>query len=394
VTSIGDIVGAGSTYTYLQVMVRLATTATTVQATFPDMRFEYTGSASVPDHWTRSGGTWTLDASNYRYGTRSLRCVVTDNSDAPTITPYRFAAGDDVPVLANTTYMLSGFVRIDPTNAFGAGSSLRLRIYAGGSDTIVRATGAEDQSYGDGATSDTAAFSEGWQRLVLLYTTQDAETLVRPKVEYVNGGAGASDVFWVDAIKMEEGTVATSWAPGWLSDAVTIDSYGVAIDASGGASFKLKHSNGTDQVDLDDIVDAVGSVGYSSPLTGTELLTTGEVISASNADDVVSWDTEVSDAAGMFSAGTPTRFTVVSTGWYSISVSGTFSSGGTSRRLRLRKNGSTDLSYGHDGTVGARRETTWIGRLTAADYVELVANQNEAGTITLDAQLGVIYHGP
>lgn len=256
VASVGQV--DATAYDWLNVMVRLSTTVSGTQPSLANMTLTYTGSTSQPDHWTTSGGSWILDSDAYRYGSRSFKCVVTSNADAPEIYPYRFAVGDDVAVQAETDYMISIFVKTD--GALGAGSSLRIRVYAGGSNTTVRATGAAGQTYGDGATSDTSSAPEGWKRLVLRYKTQPAETTIRVKLQYVNGGAGSGDQFWVDAAKQEPGTVASPWAPGWISPAVVIDSFGIAVDGSGGATFRLKNTAGTTDVELDQVV-AVADAG-------------------------------------------------------------------------------------------------------------------------------------
>lgn len=254
VSSVGSVDSA--TYPYLQVLVRLATTASGTQPGFTDMILRYTGANTTPDHWTTSG-TWTLDNSMYRYGSRSFRCNVASNVENPEIYPYRFTVGDDVFVQELTEYMFSVFVKTD--GALGANSKVRLAIYSGGAGGTLLLAGVAGQSYGDGATSDSSAAPEGWKRLVLRYKTEIGQQTLRVKVQYINGGAGAGDVFWVDAGKAEPGTVASSWAPGWISPAVVIDSFGIQIDGSAGATFRLRNTVGDTTVDLDDLVTAGSS---------------------------------------------------------------------------------------------------------------------------------------
>ena len=261
VSSVGSV--DNTTYPYLQVCVRLATYSAGTQPVMSSMSLSYSGTTGQPDHVTTLGGSWALDSSLYRYGSRSFRCTITSNVDAPSLGFYRFVPGDDVPVQPNTDYVLSAFVRYMPDIHLGSDLVL-LRVYAGGSDSTVLAEGAIGQAYGDGAVAETSGAPEGWKRLILRYRTGDAVDLVRPKVCFQNGGHANGYQFWVDAIKFEPGTVASPWAPGWVGAAVVMDSFGLSIDGSGGATLRLRNTAGTVDVDLDDIVNAAAGGGGGS----------------------------------------------------------------------------------------------------------------------------------
>jgi hypothetical protein len=61
---------------------------------------------------------------------------------------------------------------------------------------------------------------------------------------YTANGTTAGDQFWVDGFKMEEGTVATAWTPGFVADATVLDAGGIAIDGYAGGIFRMRGTTG------------------------------------------------------------------------------------------------------------------------------------------------------
>jgi len=273
-------IGAVTPRAYLNVAVRLATYEAGVNASLPGMTFTYSGAAQQPDHWTAdASGDWALDPGAYRFGTRAYKCEVSSNSGDRYIYPFRDTAGDDIIVQPNTEYVFSIYVRT--LAELGTDSSIRLEVWSQGGGQL-RVAGSTTDAYDEGvgeitttvdaqggplrATSDNT-YAELWQRIHVHYTTQEGETRIRPMLRYVQGGSGSGDIFWVDATMWSEGRVLIPWAPGWVSPAVTIDSFGVAIDNSGGGTFRLRKADGT-TVDQDDIIDTAVTGGDHGSLSG------------------------------------------------------------------------------------------------------------------------------
>lgn len=235
--SLGEVAAGDA---WMQVLVRLSTDVSGTQPDLADMQFSYLGSATLPDRWTLSGsGTLALDPNVRRFGSQSLK--VTGMSANRYLYPYRKTSGDDIPVSGNTKYVWSVFVKT--SGVLSANVRLRVRT-AGGGATIAEATTSEGQ------TLDSSSFPDGWQRLVLRFTTPGGTTAVRPSIDYL--GTTSTDAFWVDACKFEEGTVATSWTPGFVGEPVVMDSNGLQIDGLAGGIFRLRGITGgtRDVVDL------------------------------------------------------------------------------------------------------------------------------------------------
>lgn len=258
---------------YLNVLVRLATQASGTQPSLPDMTFRYIGASILPDHWdTQPPADWGLDTDTRRYGTQSLKVAVSTASNNRYAYPYTLASGDDIAVQPNTEYTLSAFVKTN--GALKAGAEARLAIYNAGdliterSDLYLDAThrATTDSNVAD---QDGKVWPEGWQRLRLTFHTDAQQDRLRPMLHYRHNGADAGDVLWWDAVKLEEGTVATAWTPGFVGDPVVLDAGGVAVDASAGGIFRLRSASQTKSVELADLA-ILGGLG-SAPLKPTDL---------------------------------------------------------------------------------------------------------------------------
>jgi hypothetical protein len=197
------------------------------------MTFRCNVSVLIPDNWSfQPAIDWSLDVNTRRFGTQSLKCVVGASAGDRYTFPFRQSVGDDIPVAQNTTYTFSGWLKTKAP--FTHGSAL-LALYSGGS-TALRAQSA--------FITDTSASVEGWKRIAITYTTQPGETLLRPTLYYSHADSLGGDVFWWDGVKMEEGSVATAWTPGFVGDAVVLDSNGIAVDAAAGGIMRLRGSAG------------------------------------------------------------------------------------------------------------------------------------------------------
>lgn len=230
-------IGSVPVKAYLQVLVRLSTKVSGTNPSLTDMTFTYLGSPTTPDRWTTVGGSdWSLDNDLRRFGTQSFRCLVSAVADREAY-PFRKVTGDDVPVQPNTWYTFSAHVK---TLGDLGTARLKLRVEGGGGVGVI-ADGAGDEV---AETADSSAHPDGWQRLRLVFQTRTGDSLIRPKIVYAANGQAAGKTFWVDAFKLEEGTVATAWTPGFVGNAIVLDSNGIQIDAAAGGLFRVRGSSG------------------------------------------------------------------------------------------------------------------------------------------------------
>jgi len=236
-------IGALNPNAYVNVMVRLATSADGVDSTLDSMRFTYLGNSTTPDDWATSGGTWVLDANIRRYGTQSLKASINTTVASDSLTyPVRNAPnGNDIPVVPGTPMVFSAWVKTG--QALTGGNKIQLRVYMAGATTTELVSSYTDVARRE--TLDSSTSPDGWQRLRLGFTVPLGVSFVRPALEFVRAASQGTISFWVDAVKLEEGTVATAWTPGFVADAVVLDAGGIMVDGLAGGIFRLRGSAGT-----------------------------------------------------------------------------------------------------------------------------------------------------
>lgn len=109
---------------------------------------------------------------------------------------------------------------------------------------------------------------------------------------------------------------------------------------------------------------------------------------ANSTETTLNFDTEVADAWGMHSAGTPSRITIGVRGNYVISATVSWASGaGTSRYIRIVKNGSATILKGlrrMNTTATLTQTLTGVVNLAAGDYITCVVHQNSGGDLAVD----------
>jgi hypothetical protein len=250
---------------YLNVMVRLTTYLAGTQPTLDDMTFSYLSSATIPDHWTSIGSlAISQDPTQYRFGTRGLRCLMNGATNG-FVYPFRSVAGDDLSVVPGQEYTLSGYCRSDIATVAA------LRVLKGGNPDVTLADSylvrgdVDIDPYDVGVGKITNAITD-WVRIHVHFTVPSGMTTVRPMLYIQQYGAGVPHTVWTDAWRLEEGRVITQWAPSFLSPAAVSDSYGALYDALAGATLRLRSSTGV-TVGLDQIVAAAagGGGGGGSP---------------------------------------------------------------------------------------------------------------------------------
>jgi len=242
-SSWSSTIGAVSPNAYLNVLVRLGAGAGGVNSSIYSMDFDYVASGLTPDNWAFSGqGTadWVLDSDTRRYGSRSLKYTNTQTATGWAIAePYRLTSGDGVPVTPGTTYTYSAFVRTDGVLSHGT-VGIELKTIGG---SVVAS---------HGLITDTTEYDGGWQRLSDTWLCPPGTYAIKTFVVYTHNDTSTGDTIWVDALKLEEGTVASAWTPGFISKASIIDAMGLQIDGVEGGIMRLRTSGGeTIEMDAD-----------------------------------------------------------------------------------------------------------------------------------------------
>lgn len=204
----------------------------------------YTSSSLTADGWTLGTGASITTARSW-YGTRCLRI---DGTGAGGTT--RSASVSVTGFKVGETYTIS--CRVFQS---GAASGF-LRLMNG--STSIRSAGLVDVGVADASTSE---FVYTWD------TIEDcpAETLT---VQCDMTGAAGTYVLF-DAVKVEQGPIATPWTPSVLGRAVVVDGNGVQVDGRGGGVVRFR---GTDTTSSDAEVDLIDrGLRFSSPLTLKEV---------------------------------------------------------------------------------------------------------------------------
>jgi hypothetical protein len=227
---------------YLQVLVRLIATVAGQNPALPDMTLTYSkGTTALPDKWYNvvpANAALSLDSSVRRFSRLSLR-VRALATTSHVLYPYRVGIGSGIDVVPGTDYTYSAYVRTNGPLGGGAIVKIGIRNQAG-TAYIVTLTPCDPD---DGAiqTNDTSAHPDGWQRLAGWFTVPEGTTVIQPDVW--SNGLVIGNEYWVDGVKLEEGRVASAWAPGLLG-AGTFDRAGAQIDGALGGIFRLRGTTG------------------------------------------------------------------------------------------------------------------------------------------------------
>jgi hypothetical protein len=176
-----------------------------------DVNWSYSAVGLSLDNWTLASGA-AVDTGSYYTGVEALRH---DCNSAEQKT-YQV-----VPVLAGRDMVLSGRMRTSGNPAAA------LRVVSSDGTTVLASVSAPTSTT-DWDKYRTSTFNTG------------SDTNVRIEA-YTNAAGG--NTAWFDVLKLEEGTVATAWTPGFISGAVTMDSGGIIVDAYKGGIFRLRGSD-------------------------------------------------------------------------------------------------------------------------------------------------------
>lgn len=201
-----------------------------VSPTLNELKVTYSSIQIVPDKWNRTdAGNQAGDSGAYVYGTKSFRMLGKG---------VKHTVWQEVPVNTDTWYVLSG--RIQSLGDSGAYISLASDATTGADlagTTPLHVTGEFED------TDKSRVFT------VPLYSGSNTSIFIRLNV---TGAVGT--MAWFDALKLEASTVVTPWSPGYIADAVVLDSGGLQIDGLAGGIFRLRGNAGgsRDEITLGD----------------------------------------------------------------------------------------------------------------------------------------------
>jgi hypothetical protein len=295
---------------------------------------------------------WSVDSDVRRFGSRSMRCLITAPAGVRTAYPVENDAGADVSVTPDTGYILTVYVN---TGALPVNADIRLAVFAEGSlvDELVA-------TYIDASESITrntiGKGDENWQRLILRFATIE-HTRVRPTVVYGPAGATVGDTFWIDAMQMEESPIPTPWRPGMVGNAAVLDVNGLLIDGQQGGLLRLRDAAvpTSRQASLLDVLDAI----YPSVMRQERDTDQGGIVAGTVTtiafNNLVRQDDERDDLA----INTPSggQVTINRAGWYRFEGGVLWSADNTGRReVFLRRNsntviGQTSVGAGFSATI-------------------------------------------
>ena len=124
------------------------------------------------------------------------------------------------------------------------------------------------------------------------------------------------------------------------------------------------------------------------PTIGARVTNNAVISTQTGVVKYVTFNTLVYDTNGIYNAGSNTRLTCKTAGYYLIVGKIAFALNATGIRLAIiRKNGATSLNQlmiPTNPTLGAALEITTIADLIINDYNELGAYQNSGGNLNLD----------
>jgi len=133
--------------------------------------------------------------------------------------------------------------------------------------------------------------------------------------------------------------------------------------------------------------------GAGGTVVGAMVTRTSFTSGPTSTNIAVSWNTEVRDDANFWaSTPNPTRLTIATAGWYTVTASINWDNPTTGGRfLYVRLNGSTIIAeQATNGMADLRQNIAVTRYFAASDYVEIVFFQNSGGTIDLDSAMASI----
>src|SRR5574338_67632 len=171
-----------------------------------------------------------VTSTEFRFGTQSLQ-ITTGSTGQNAIYPTA-----DIAVQPSTAYIFSAYIKTPSPLTDGG---VQLQVAQGGSFTPLLAQGA------DLITDTSSATENGWQRISVAFTTPAGIFSVRPMVVYT--GATAAQVFYLDGVKFEPGTVATLWQENLVSTGAVFDAIGMVVGRTANGIFPLLDSQAGDR---------------------------------------------------------------------------------------------------------------------------------------------------
>ena len=283
--------------TQIDMLIRLGANNTTDNPTLPVARIEWYGSGTtIPEFWTKGpAATIASDKGFRRFGVHSVHAIATAAANV--------SQNRSVIVTKGIRYTLSAYVSLKST-----GVGLRLRVLD--KDGALNVPDLVAPLLSTGHTTDTSKAPDGWQRLYWTFVAPADEIRLAILIE-------AAGEFWMDAVQLEEGDVATGWKPGNAGPAVVLDVGGVAVDRTFGGIFRLQGGDGatrsrvelhqkglrfaqdtelsspsTGVLAVNDVPIATGTLPVIKTVRQSNM---GSLAGATNADYTITWPSAFAD---------------------------------------------------------------------------------------------------
>jgi hypothetical protein len=128
-----------------------------------------------------------------------------------------------------------------------SGRALKLRVYRGDGSTEAITYNEIADVNGTLGSANYASFTadnEGWYRMTYTFIAPVGVTFVKPTL-HLYGTGSVGNKLYVDGAQFEEGSVVRSWTPGFVTQAVTYEGAGIAVDASKGGNLRLRAKGST-----------------------------------------------------------------------------------------------------------------------------------------------------
>jgi hypothetical protein len=149
----------------------------------------------------------------------------------------------------------------------------------------------------------------------------------------------------------------------------------------------------TTKADLDAQTKTSWEFFLDKPFCKVERASSVQSIAASGSHVAISFDTEVEDNDGMYSAGSPTRITIQTDGLYLVQAHTNWAVNVNNNRLTsINKNGIGNFVAFHTRPADSTDSCTqiwWLGRLVAGNYLELGVRQTTVGAVNTGTGTGI-----
>jgi hypothetical protein len=209
------------------------------------------------------------------------------------------------------------------------------------------------------------------------------------------GGTWASPT--VDATHSGSTHAATQAAAEATAAAALSGHTGDTSDAHDASAISLADAGGnTSETDVEGAIDELyGLVGGGSATIRACRVTRNAALNATTSATLITWDNEVRDDGGFWSAGAPTKFVIPATGWYAVGHNIQHANNASDWLFsELKRNGSAymDQEANQAATSPKQLNFTTVDYFTAADELEVAISAQATVALTVGTKFNFWIH--